>query len=120
MGHEARGVANQLVDGDLVSPKDKGSHANLLGMFIVACLHQGFPYIKVLSLNHSISLGVILGNLDMMDPVFFSKVSCCSYRCRTIVGDGFCHATPLAEDILKYEVTEGLLIFLPKWAPLSL
>ena len=119
MGHEERGVADWLADGELVSPKDEGSHANPLWMFIVTCLHEGFPYNKVLSLDHAISLGVIWGNLDMMDPMFFGEVPCCSYECRTIVGDNFCHSTPPAEDILKYQVTKGLLIFLPKWAPLS-
>jgi len=38
---------------------------------------------------------------------------------RTIVGDDFCYPTLLAEDILKNEVAEGLLISLPKWVPLS-
>ena len=88
-------------------------------MFIVACLHEGFPYIEVLLFNHAISLGVVWGDLDMMDPIFLREVPCCSYKCRTIISDYFSHATPSTEDILKYEVTEGLLIFLLKWVPLS-
>ena len=40
-------------------------------MFIVAGLHEGFPYVEVLLLDHTISLGVIWGDLDMMDPIFF-------------------------------------------------
>ena len=87
-------------------------------MFIVAGLHEGFPYVEVLSFDLAISLGVIRGDLDMMDPIFFGEVSCCSYKCGTIVGDDFCYPTPLVED-LKNEVTEGLLVFLPKWVPLS-
>ena len=86
-------------------------------MFIVACLHEGFPYVEMLSFDHTISLGVIWGYLDMMDSVFLGEVYGCSYECRTIVGNYFCNTTPPAEDILKYEVTEGLLIFLPKWEP---
>src|SRR5882724_10047306 len=79
-------------------------------MFIVACLHEGFPYIKVLLFDHSISLGVIWGDIDMMDPICFGEVPCCSYKCWIIVSDNFCHSTTLAEDILKYEVAKGLLI----------
>jgi len=56
---------------------------------------------------------------DMMDPIFFAEVHCCSYKHGTIVGDDFCHATPLAEDIFKYEVTKGLLYFLRKWVLLG-
>src|SRR5882724_9958356 len=119
MGHEERGLADQLADGDLVSPKDERSHTNPLQMFIVACLHEGFPYIEVLPFDHAISLGVVWGDLDIMDPIFLREVPCCSYECGTIVSDNFCHTTPLAEDTLKNEVTEGLLIFLLKWVPLS-
>src|SRR5882724_11159541 len=55
----------------------------------------------------------------MMDPIFFGEVPRCSYKCRTIVSDDFCYPTPAAEGILKNEVAEGLLVFLPKWAPLG-
>ena len=88
-------------------------------MLIVAGLHKGFPYVEVLSFDHTISLGVIWGNLDMMDSIFFREVPHCSYEHGTIVDDDFCHPTPPAEDILKNEVTKGLLIFLLKWAPLG-
>jgi len=73
----------------------------------------------VLSFDHTISLGVIWGDLDMMDPIFFREVPCCSHEDGTIVGDDFCHTTPQAEDMLKYEVAKGLLVFLPKWVPLG-
>jgi len=69
MGHEERGIADQMVNGDSVSPKDKGSHTDPLWMFIVACLYEGFPYIEVLLFDHAISLGVIQGDLEMMDPI---------------------------------------------------
>jgi len=81
-------------------------------MFIVAYLHEGSLIIEVLVFNLTISQRVIQGDLDMMDPIFLREVACYSYKCGTIVGDDFCHATPLAEDILKYEVAKGLLIFL--------
>src|SRR5882724_9395019 len=42
-------------------------------MFIVACLHEGFPYVEVLSFDHTISLGIIWGNLDMMNPIFLAR-----------------------------------------------
>jgi len=41
------------------------------------------------------------------------------YEHRTIISDDFCNSTPPAEDILKYKVAKGLLIFLPKWVPLG-
>ena len=88
-------------------------------MFVVAGIHEGFPYIEVLSFNDAISLGVIWGNLDMMDPIFFGEVPRCRYECRTIVGDNLCYPTLAAEDILKNEVTKGLLVFLQKWVPLG-
>src|SRR5882724_10507163 len=119
MGHEERGVANRVADGDSVSSKDERSHIDPLQIFIVTCLHEGFPYIEVLSFNHAIILGVVWGDLDMMDPIFLREVPCCSYKCRTIISDYFSHATPSTVDILKYEVAKGLLIFLLKWAPLS-
>ena len=90
-----------------------------LCVFIVAGLHEGFPFVEVLSFDDAIILGVIQGDLDMMDPIFFGEVPHCSCECRTIVGDNFCHPTPLAEDILKNEVAKGLLIFRPKWVPLG-
>ena len=71
MGHEEGGVAHWLADGDSVSPKDERSHTDPLQMLIVACLHEGFPNIEVLSFDHAICLGVVWGNLDMMDPIFF-------------------------------------------------
>src|SRR5882724_3656080 len=55
----------------------------------------------------------------MVDSIFFGEVLCSSYERGTIVIDYFCISTPPAENILKYEVTEGFLIFLPKWAPLG-
>ena len=88
-------------------------------MFIVAGLHEGFPYVEVLLFDDAISLEVIWGTLDVMDPIFFGEVPRCSYKCGTIVSDDFCYPTPLAGDILKNEVAEGLLIFLPKWVPLG-
>ena len=74
---------------------------------------------KCFPINHAIGLGVVWRYLDMMDSVFLGEISGCSYEHRNIVSDNFCNTTPLEEDILKYEVTEGLLIFLLKWVPLS-
>jgi len=86
---------------------------------LFAGLHEGLLYVKMLSFDHTIILGVIWGNLDMMDPIFFRRYPAASYKCRTIVSDELLHTIPLAEDILKNEVTKGLLVFLLKWAPLS-
>src|SRR5882724_9200588 len=88
-------------------------------MFVIACFHEGFMYVKVFALNNTIGLGVIWRNLDVMDAIFLRQVSSCSHRCRAIVGNNFSHSTPLVEDILEYKVPKSLFIFLPKGAPLG-
>ena len=50
----------------------------------------------------------------MMNAVFLRQVSNHCYKCRAIVVNNFSHSTPLAEDILKYKVSESVLIFCPK------
>jgi len=54
----------------------------------------------------------------MMYAVFLGQVSNHCYKCGAIVSNNFSHSTPLAQDILKYKVSESLLIFLLKIAPL--
>ena len=39
-------------------------------VFIIAHLHEGFAYAKVFVLKKTVGLGVIWGNLDMMDALF--------------------------------------------------
>jgi len=55
----------------------------------------------------------------MMDAVFLGQVSSHSHKCGAIVSNNLSHSTPSAEDILKYKITEGLLIFFPKRALLG-
>jgi len=61
-----------------------------------------------------------MGDLDMMDPIFFGEVPRCSYKCGTIDSDD--SATPPHRQRIssKYESLSGLLIFLLEWGwPLS-
>ena len=88
-------------------------------VFIIACLHEGFKYVKVLVLNNTIGLGVIWRNIDMMDAIFLRQVSSCSHKCGAIVSNNFGHSTPSAKDIFEYKIPKGLLIFFPKRAPLG-
>jgi len=39
-------------------------------MFVIACLHEAFVYVEVFVLNNTVGLGVIWGNLEMMDAIF--------------------------------------------------
>jgi len=73
----------------------------------------------VFSLNNAVGLEVIWGDFDMMNAIFLKQVSRCCYECGTVFGNNFSHFTPSAEDIPKYKVTESLLIFLLKRAPLG-
>jgi len=49
---------------------DKGSHMYPFRMFIIACFHEGLAYVEVFALNNAIGLGVIRGNLYVMDAIF--------------------------------------------------
>jgi len=55
----------------------------------------------------------------MMYAVFLGQVSNHCYKCGAIVSNNFSHSTLLAQDILEYKVSESLLIFLLKRAPLG-
>src|SRR5882724_2488311 len=107
------------MDSDLVSPNDSGSQVDPYLMFVVACLHEGFIYVKVFVLNNAVVLGVIWGDFDMMNAIFFRQVSSHCYKCGAIVGNNFSYSTPSAEDILEYKVSKSLFIFLQKRAPLG-
>src|SRR5882724_1336892 len=87
-------------------------------MFVIAHLHEGFVFVEVFALNNAFCLGVIWRTLDMMYAVFLRQVSNCCYKCGAIVSNNFSHSTPLAQDILKYKVSESLLVFLLKRVPL--
>ena len=39
-------------------------------VFIIACFHEGLVYIEVFALDNAIGMGVIKGNLDVMDAIF--------------------------------------------------
>src|SRR5882724_2830235 len=88
-------------------------------MFIIACVHEGFMYFRVFALNNTIGLGVIWGNLDMMDVIFLGQISSHCYKCGAIVSNNFHYSTPLTENILEYKVSESLLVFFPKRVPLG-
>jgi len=88
-------------------------------MFVTACLHERFAYVKMFVLHNAIGLRVIRGDLDVMDAIFLGQVSSCSHTCGAIVHKNFSHSTPLAKDIFKYKIPKGLVIFFPKREPLG-
>ena len=53
-------------------------------MFVIAHIHGGLAYVKVFALNNTIGLGVVWGNLDMMDAVFLGQISCHCYECSVL------------------------------------
>ena len=81
-------------------------------MVIVASLHDGLADIKMLLLHKAICLGVVGGNLDMMNAIFLGKVTCGSHKGRSIVCHDFSNASPSAKNLLKNEVPKGFLVFL--------
>ena len=86
-------------------------------MIIVAGLHEGLMEVKVLALHKAISLRVIGGYLDMMNAIFFRKVSSGCHEFRTIVHYDFNDTTPLTKD-LQDKIPKSLLIFLLERSPL--
>src|SRR5882724_3359801 len=88
-------------------------------MVVIACLHEGFAYVKVFPFHNAVGLRVIRGDLDVMDAIFLGQVTRHSHKCGAIISNNLSHSTPSAKDILKYKVPESLLVFLPKRAPLG-
>src|SRR5882672_9304891 len=73
--------------------------------------------VEVFPFNNTISLGIVRRNLDVMDAIFLRQVTSHRHEFRTIVGNNFSDSTPSTKDVLKYKITESLLIFLPKGMP---
>src|SRR5882672_3757057 len=73
--------------------------------------------VEVFPFNNTISLGIVRRNLDVMDAIFLGQVTSHCHEHRTIVGNNFSDSTPSTKDVLKYKITESLLIFLPKGMP---
>src|SRR5882672_1540327 len=117
MGHEEWGVTNRPMDSDSVGPKHEGSHVDPLGVLIIAGLHEGFTDVKVFLLDNTISLGIVRRNLDVMDAIFFGKITSHCHERRTIVGNNLSDSTPSTEDVFEYKIAESLLIFLLKGPP---
>src|SRR5882672_6824673 len=94
MYHEKWGVTNRLMDSDSVCPKDEGSHVDPLGVLIIAGLHERFTNVEVFLLDNTIILGVIRGDLNVMDAIFFGQITSRSHECGTIVSNNFRNSTP--------------------------
>src|SRR5882724_3742716 len=54
-----------------------------------------------------------------MDAIFLRQVTHHSHKCGAIISNNLSHSTPSAKDILEYKVSQSLLVFLPKRAPLG-
>src|SRR5882724_882843 len=107
------------MDSNSVGPKDQGGHMYPLRMFVIACLHEGFAYVKMFLLHKAVGLRVIRGDLDVMNAIFLRQVTSHSHKHRSIICNNLGHSTPSAKDILKYKFPESLLVFFPKRVPLG-
>ena len=74
--------------------------------------------IKVFVLDQAICLGIVGGDLDVVDAIFLRKVALHSNESRAIVSDYLFNATPSTEDLLKNEVTESFFHFSMKGSSL--
>ena len=61
------------MDSNAVSPKDEGSHIYPFRMIVIAHFHEGLMYVEVFALNNAIGLGVVRGNIDVMDAIFSDR-----------------------------------------------
>src|SRR5882672_4998050 len=104
MCHEKRGVTNQPMDSDPVSPKHERSHVDPLGVLIIAGLHEGVMDVKVFPLDNTISLGIVRRNVDVMDAIFIGRITSRHHEHRTIVGNNFSNSTPSTKDVFKYKI----------------
>ena len=107
-----------LADSNPVGPKHRGCHQQPLGGIVVASLHERLVNIKVFVLDQAVRLGIVGGDLDVVDAVFLHKVARRSNESGAIVSDYLFNATPSTEDLLENEVTKSFFCFSMKGSPL--